>query len=63
MAEKRKILFSVIQGADGILEVDWRRDLRCVIDDDGKDTDPLIDMAEELLERLKDDEAEGATLA
>lgn len=60
MAKKRKTLFSVIQGSDGVLEVDWHRDVLRVVDMDGKDTDPLIDLAEELLERVETEDASEA---
>jgi hypothetical protein len=45
------IIFAVRRMADGTLYVDWHKSLRDVIDEDGKDTDKLIDLAEEMLER------------
>lgn len=44
------MIFAVRRMQDGILWVDWHRSLYDVIDANGKDTDKLIDMAEELLE-------------
>ena len=63
MTTKRKVLFSVIQGSDGVLEMEWHPSLRPVLDDSGKDTDKVLDLAEEFLERLNDDETEDAALA
>lgn len=47
-----KTLFSVLQAEDGTLQLDWHPDLYPVIDDNGADTDHIIDFAEELLGRL-----------
>lgn len=46
---KPKTLFSVQQLADGTLYVDWHPDLYHAVDPDGKDTDRIMEIAEELL--------------
>ena len=66
MASQRTI-FSVVEviGSDGkpFLWVDWDPDVRETIDANGKDTDRVIDLAEEFLARGSDAETEDAVLA
>lgn len=54
MSEKTepKILFSVVQGPDGTLWVDWHRDISLILEEISPDyelTDRLIDLAEEIV--------------
>lgn len=58
MAKKRKILFSAIQCDDGTIQMDWHPEIYPWVDENGKDTDYVIDFAEELLSRRDDSEAD-----
>lgn len=49
MPENNEVIFAVRRMKDGTLWVDWHKSLYGVIDASGKDTDKLIDMAEEML--------------
>lgn len=51
-----KTLFAVMQSADGTIYVDWHPDLYSAVDPDGKTTDRVIDIAEELLSAENDDD-------
>lgn len=55
-----KTLFSVIQTTDAqghsLCHVEWHPEILALVDENGEDTDPLIDFAEELLSRETADE-------
>lgn len=54
MPEESDVIFAVRRMQDGTLWVDWHKSLYDVIDANGRDTDKLIDMAEEMLESARD---------
>lgn len=57
MAEPTTV-FTVLRLEDGTLYVDWSPDMYPVVDPDGKDTDRVIDLAEDILGRTNEDHGE-----
>lgn len=55
-----KMIFTVMQFADGTLYVDWSPELQGAVDPDGKDTDRVIDLAEEFLATANEEAAPRA---
>ena len=46
---ENETIFAVRRMPDGTLFVDWHPDIHAIIDENGKDTDRILEIAEELL--------------
>jgi hypothetical protein len=60
MSHDPEIIFAVRRLPDGSLWVDWHSDLYPVLDENGKDTDRVIDLAEEFLAAANEEAAQSA---